>query len=119
MWREGWPQWRTASEALPERADQLPSPLDGKDDGAADDGTLTDAETVRSATSPAAESAARSVPPGEARVQGRWDVGAARRGRLTRRTLAVALLLAISVVLIIALLLVAFGPSMFATRDQP
>ena len=90
LWREGWPQWRAASEALPEWADQLPTPLDGKDDeAAADDGSVTDAVTGRSVTSPDTESEIRSGVPGESHVQGRWDVGAARRGRLTRRTLAV------------------------------
>ncbi len=112
LWREGWPQWRVARDALPEFADRLPA---GEDEGESAVGRVAEpsAEGVTSTGSEESGQHGRAAQRGQtddqtgARLKGRWDLGATRRVRLTRRMVTVAVLLAVSVLLVGLLVFVA------------
>jgi len=88
LWREGWPQWRDASEALPELATQLPngnvaSKVAAPDSGAASlshpDGAVADVGST---------------------FTGEASVGTERRARSMRRVLLIGVLSAVAVALL-------------------
>lgn len=118
LWREGWHQWRVAGEALPELVDQLPGNDEDETRGPRDDSSENDSSEatpiVASQTAkqgPVQDPSSRdqqAVATAEARLRGRWDLGAARRGRMIRRMVAVGMLFAASLVLVAVLLFVAF-----------
>ena len=82
LWREGWPQWRVASEALPVANHSV---VVGNGGPASIVGTT---EPVVS-------------------LEGRADVGVQRRDRTGRRILMIGVLLAIAIILIVALVIIA------------
>ena len=100
LWREGWPQWREAGDALPEYAAQLPASrskvsfTDRPDDAP----TLT-----RSAASP--ESATEDE--ASEKLAGHPAVGTTRKERASRRMLAIGVLSAVALSLILVLAFVA------------
>lgn len=87
LWRDGWPQWRDAGEALPELADQLPS------------GGV--ASQLRQA--PALDSASLSASPS---LSGEANLGAERSGRSARRLVLIGILVGLAATLIGVLALV-------------
>lgn len=96
LWRDGWPQWRDASEAMPELSDQLPK---------------SDSASNSSATSPLGssdagvptESSAASASPN---FSGETGIGAERRSRSMRRVLMIGVLTAVAATLIGVLVVV-------------
>ena len=117
LWREGWPQWRDASEALPELVAKLPdnenagsqpvpqrqptgpvAALNAKPNAAAN-GT----PGVQSA-GPAVIDSTRAASP---KLVGQATVGTNRRQRSNRRVYIIGLLTALAALLIAALIFVA------------
>jgi hypothetical protein len=93
LWRDGWPQWRDASEALPELAHRLP----GRNASSRFQGDeATDGE----------DSATMA-----ARVSGRAGVGTTRRARSTQRILWIVLLTVLAVALVAVLLFLMNRPA--------
>jgi hypothetical protein len=88
LWRDGWPQWRDASEALPELADQLPS-------GA------VHPQAQRAAFEPDSASSSQSPT-----LSGQVNVGADRRARSAKRVLLIGILVALATALIAVLVIV-------------
>ncbi len=86
LWRDGWPQWRSASEALYELADQLPS-----------------GQLVSSASASASGMSVSQSPA----FSGQAGVGTERRNRAMRRVLLIGVLSAVALSLIGILLVVA------------
>lgn len=87
LWRDGWPQWRDASEAMPELSDQLPK-SDAAGAGAA--------ATPRSGNSTKSDHSSSSTP----RFSGEASIGADRRSRSMRRILMIGVLTALAATLI-------------------
>lgn len=100
LWREGWPQWREAGEALPEIADQLPgSPID-ESVGFGGDPARQTTSFAGQKTSPI-----QSSPNGQ--LSGQSSIGSVRRKRTHQRFTMVAVLGTIVIGLIIVLVVVA------------
>jgi hypothetical protein len=97
LWRDGWPQWREAGEALPEIAESLPAAAAG----AAQDvfGDSSAAGTEQASDQP---QAAVETP-----LSGDTKIGAVRRQRTTQRMMWVSLLAVLAVALVITLVVVA------------
>jgi len=97
LWRDGWPQWRLASDVFPELID-------------------SDLQVSQNQTSAAAEAppsvldkpelASRLEAEGPLALAGRADLGGRRRARSSRRTLMIAALVAVALTLIFALVIV-------------
>jgi hypothetical protein len=107
LWRDGWPQWRSAAEALPEVAGQLPGGdqpggterLRGGDlphRGATAVGATASGKSLGSAASSAGPA-----------VAGQADLGSQRRIRSSRRVFWIGVLAAVAIFLIGALVVVA------------
>lgn len=98
LWREGWPQWRDASEALPEFAHRLPESRGGS--AALSQIPDTDAGP---ATAVQLEAQTTTSQP----VAGAADVDAVRRSRMIRRVMTISLLsvVALSLILVLAMVL--------------
>jgi hypothetical protein len=92
LWRDGWPQWRDASEALPELAVHLPQ-----------GNTPPENATTRAAAS--LEKAPPS--PQSPELSGQPAVGAQRRDRSMRRVFLIGLLSVVALTLIAVLVIVA------------
>lgn len=99
LWRDGWPQWREASEALPEIADSLP----GNPTQASEDVFSGGAGHFRK-TAPVTLDQTQPI---EAAVRGDSQIGTVRRDRSMRRMMLVGALAAVVVGLIIILIAVA------------
>ncbi|PAY21405.1 hypothetical protein CKO51_00790 [Rhodopirellula sp. SM50] len=99
LWKDGWPQWREASEALPEIADSLPGSM-----------SLETAEPFPDGpggsklTTPIAHEKTSRI---YSEFAGDAKIGAVRRKRSSRRITLVAILAALVVGLIVTLFLVA------------
>ncbi len=91
LWRDGWPQWRDASEALPELARHLP-----QGNTAPANATTSGADSPLN-TPPAAQ------PP---ELSGKPIVGAQRRERSMRRIFLIGLLSVVALVLIGVLVII-------------
>ncbi|MCC9600620.1 DUF4339 domain-containing protein [Stieleria sp. JC731] len=95
LWRDGWPQWREASEVLPEIADRLP-------------GTSQKVEPVANPGMGKTKSiATEKTSPLDSSIVGTAKIGATRRKRANRRLTLVAVLGALVVGLVVTLVLVA------------
>lgn len=98
LWRDGWPQWRSADDAFPEIASSLPS------------GDSTPNATLALHSSPAtrprneANSSESTV--SAPQLSGEADVGTGRRSRSLRRALWIGVLSAIALTLLGVLLVV-------------
>tara|TARA_R110002049_G_scaffold27321_3_gene94434 strand:- start:77879 stop:78706 length:828 start_codon:yes stop_codon:yes gene_type:complete len=97
IWRDGWPQWRVASEVLSE----LIKPPTESDSKSAVAGTSV--AVVGSTPDHDRAAAGRD---GDIVLGGRSDVGVQRRARSGRRIAMIAVLSAIAITLIVALVLV-------------
>ncbi len=97
LWRDGWPQWREAGEALPEVAESLPA----APGNAAED--VFGGSAAADSQAPSAEPQAAVETP----LSGDTKIGAVRRQRTTQRMMWVSLLAALAVALIITLVVVA------------
>lgn len=113
LWRDGWPQWREASEALPEIADSLPGAAGDGDDGVF--GEVLQAGNASLATGGDARNPQDSIDAINTQesvaLRGTHDLGATRRKRSSRRTLMVAVLATVVIGLVVTLILVAAGNS--------
>lgn len=113
LWRDGWPNWRTASEVLPglashvpatvsEAASQTTSPLNPSGpfnpSGPLNPSGPTKTVATDSPASPAVAPAGAVVSAAE--FSGRADVGAERRQRNGRRILLIGILSAVAVSLV-------------------
>lgn len=122
LWRDGWPQWRDASEALPELVAKLPeNPLlksksepvaaaVGSESTArvptkADHAATADSGAVASGT--VDSGSLDSVPIGAPQLSGESTVGTNRRRRSNRRIYLIGVLTALAASLIAALIFVA------------
>ncbi len=120
LWRDGWPQWREASEALPEltakpstataqaKSSQTvvetpqPAPASGKNSSANGESVEEETESFGYEDSDFARNTAyTSVSSEPAKLTGRNDVGAQRRNRSNRKTLSIVFL-GIMILLLIA-----------------
>ncbi|WP_390621069.1 GYF domain-containing protein [Stieleria neptunia] len=99
LWKDGWPQWREASDALPEIADSLPGSqsLDTAD-------PFADGPSGSKLTTPIAREKTSRI---HSEFAGDAKIGAVRRKRSSRRITLVAVLAALVVGLIVTLFLVA------------
>ena len=92
IWRDGWPQWRDAHEALPELADQLP-------------GFTASTGSVPSSSVKSAVHVKSGTPQGNGEktkisFSGDKGIGVERRSRTFRRISLIAILVVIAAVLI-------------------
>ena len=94
LWRDGWPQWRDASEAMPEFAIHLPQ------------GNASHKNTTRPAT---ASPVKRPPSPQSPELSGRPALGAQKRSRSMRRVLLIGLLSVVALTLIGVLVIVVKG----------
>ena len=113
LWRDGWPQWRTASESFPELATRLPgagSPGDGltnKGPSPASDRAPGDQPGPTAMASIAAAANSTGTIATEPTVAGQSTIGAQRRVRSMRRVLWIGLLSAFAIMLVGVLVVVA------------
>lgn len=96
IWRQGWGQWRSGRDALPELAGAGPG--DGGEVGSAAD----DSETIASLDTPPSQDAAEPVI-----LFGQPAIGNARSSRNQRRRMMVILLVLLSICLLGLLILLA------------
>ncbi|MGI9468919.1 MAG: DUF4339 domain-containing protein [Rubripirellula sp.] len=92
LWRDGWPQWRDAGDALPELSDKLPGAVG--EAGHVPSSPVTSAMQVESGT-PQASGKKSSIS-----LSGDTGIGAERRSRTMRRVSLIAILVAIAALLI-------------------
>lgn len=135
LWRDGWPQWREASEAMPQIADSLPGGSGELPDGVFNQSTSANTATANTATANTATSGVASSPVSggaigggatgggqdalpsalgnlvnakeSVELRGNHDLGATRRKRSSRRAQMVAVLAVLVIGLIVTLVLVA------------
>jgi hypothetical protein len=88
LWRDGWPQWRDASEALPELSGQLPS---------------GNAHSQAQPSASQSDGASSSPSPS---LSGQANVGADRRARSMRRLVLIGILVGLAAALIAVLVIV-------------
>lgn len=88
LWRDGWPQWRDAADALPELSGQLPGAL-----GSADRTTGSTVQVESGTTGGKGKNSSISL-------SGDTSIGAERRSRTMRRISLIAVLVAIAATLI-------------------
>ena len=91
LWRDGWPQWRDAGEALPELSDKLPG-LTGAT-SSVPSSSLKSGVQVNSATPQGNGTTSISL-------SGETGIGAERRSRTMRRISLIAILVAIAALLV-------------------
>ncbi len=99
LWKDGWPQWREASDALPEIADSLPGSMSIE---TAD--PFPDGPSGSKLTTPIAREKTSRI---HSEFAGDAKIGTVRRKRSSRRITLVAVLAALVVGLIVTLFLVA------------
>ncbi|MEC8474907.1 MAG: DUF4339 domain-containing protein, partial [Planctomycetota bacterium] len=100
VWRDGWSQWRTATESFPDISAQLP--------GAAEDLSLSGFDTPAASSSKALrEEHTGDSAIGNQKVVGKNDLGKQARGRSLRRSVSIVILLIVAVSLAGALYFVA------------
>ena len=113
IWRDGWPQWREASEALSEMADSLPGAVAAESDDPFSEGPsplpegpspLPEGHRASKLTTPVALQKTGKL---SSDLSGDAKIGAARRKRTSRRVTLVAVLATLVVGLIATLALVA------------
>ncbi|OUX52592.1 MAG: hypothetical protein CBE43_00325 [Rhodopirellula sp. TMED283] len=92
LWRDGWPQWRDAGEALPELSGQLPDAL----------GTADNVTTFPEKSDVQVGSGTRQAKGKKSGISlsGDTGIGAERRSRTMRRISLIAILVAIAALLI-------------------
>ena len=88
LWRDGWPQWRDAAEALPELSHKLPDAT-----GAADNGDKSAVEVGSGTLQNQEKNSGISL-------SGDTGIGAERRSRTMRRISLIAILIAITALLL-------------------
>ncbi len=109
LWRDGWPQWRDASEALPELIAKLPE----NEDSNKNDLSSQNEVSSRAASTPRLslrQPAVISTEPSQAdstQLTGKADVGTKRRKRSHRRFYLIGALTALAATLIVVLFFVA------------
>lgn len=91
LWRDGWPQWRDACEALPELAIHLPQ------------GSAVAEQTTTSASDSTAKSPSPIQSP---ELTGQSEIGAQRRNRSFRRVSLIGLLSVVALALVGVLVIV-------------
>lgn len=100
VWRDGWSQWRTATEAFPDISAQLP--------GAAEDLSLGGFDTQAASSAKALrEKSTGDSAIANQKVAGENDLGKQARGRSLRRSVLIVILLIVAVSLAGALYFVA------------
>lgn len=100
VWRDGWSQWRTATEAFPDISAQLP--------GAAEDLSLGGFDTQAASSAKALrEKGTGDSAIANQKVAGENDLGKQARGRSLRRSVLIVILLIVAVSLAGALYFVA------------
>lgn len=108
LWRDGWPQWREASEALSDIADQLPSPVqpESRDVFGGDDSRGRKTKSfAHEETSRLDYAVAENVT-----FAGDAKIGSTRKKRHTR-SMTTMIFLAVLVIVLIIVLLVVYGRS--------
>ncbi|TWT54726.1 hypothetical protein Pla22_23780 [Rubripirellula amarantea] len=114
LWRDGWPQWRAASETLPGLATRFPGAGTGGDSGTASPSKSVVAANGHATTPSNAPEVVRSVTPDAASqvpspipataeppsLSGRAEVGTVRRERNGRRIMMIVLLAFIALALL-------------------
>ncbi|MDA8744897.1 DUF4339 domain-containing protein [Rubripirellula amarantea] len=114
LWRDGWPQWRAASETLPGLATRFPGAGTGGDSGTASPSKSVAAANGHATTPSNAPEVVRSVTPDAASqvpspipataeppsLSGRAEVGTVRRERNGRRIMMIVLLAFIALALL-------------------
>ncbi len=113
LWRDGWAQWRSAAEVLPEldAAQDAPSAPASPQQPAPSPAALSSAAPSPATSSPAASEPVSSGPlvieqPEDPALAGDQTPGAAKSQRKHRRLMMTSMLLAISLLLVIALIVV-------------
>ena len=91
LWRDGWPQWRDASDALPEMSASLP----GVTGGGGHEVTSLAAPGIQKSGGKGAAGAHSAAP-----LSGSNGIGAERRSRTMRRISMISILVAIAATLI-------------------
>ncbi len=103
LWREGWPQWREAKEALPELVDKLPDsvsdPTVSRRVSSREADEFGFGDSLISGVGEIAVSTNDNTP----LTKGRSDVGADRRSRSDHRTFMIVALAGLALCLIFAL----------------
>ncbi|OYP35002.1 DUF4339 domain-containing protein [Rhodopirellula sp. MGV] len=102
LWRDGWPQWREASEVLAEIVDQLPGAMRSANAGPTNSGPTNSLSNEKTKSI-----AAEETSPLDSSLMGSALIGATRRKRTNRRLTLVAVLGALVVGLVVTLFLVA------------
>lgn len=100
LWRDGWPQWRAAAEALPDMIDKLQTP--GAQDATLPNATPPNASPqLPTATNPTATN------PAAGQLKGSRKLGVVRAKATQRRIVVIAALVAVMIVLagVLAILL--------------
>jgi len=92
LWRDGWPQWRDASDALPEMAASLPGAMGG---GGHEKASLSASGIQGKSGGNQAAGGHSAVP-----LSGSTVIGAERRARTMRRISMISILVAIAATLI-------------------
>jgi hypothetical protein len=109
VWRDGWPNWRSASEALPEYVGRLASHRDVET--VSFPGPAVAAPSAAIESSDAIQTVAISEPAVAVdrgtQLSGAAGVGVTRRARTSRRVLVIGVLSAVAVMLVGVLLIVA------------
>lgn len=116
LWRDGWAQWRDASDVLPSLSDQQPDIPNqtgdrptgdrhaGDDSLAGPPSFATDANSEGVPKHQGSDASASEQGP---RFSGKSNVGTARRNRSTRRLMLIGILAALAITLVCVLLFVA------------
>ena len=105
LWRDGWPQWREATEAFPELAESLPT--SGDSFGYGDSGVSNKEIELESLVTDDDASASGDGRGSRSGLSGSGRIGAARRARTNRRTMAIAGLASVAILLLVVLIVVA------------
>lgn len=93
LWRDGWPQWRAAAEALPDMIDKLQTP--GAQDATLPNATRPNASPqLPTATNPTATN------PTANQLKGSRKLGVVRAKATQRRIVVIAALVAVMIVLV-------------------
>ena len=104
LWRDGWPQWRAAAEALPDWADRMP---DGGESSGRSDVLAESDSTARSSDPRKPGKASVDVGAKSLELAGQASIGAEKRVRSVRRVMWIGLLSAVAVMLLGLLVVIA------------
>jgi hypothetical protein len=113
LWRDGWAQWRDASDVLPDLSKHLPQSSvanRSSDNQSVGDSFLGSSSSVANANSqgvPKPQVSDQRESGDEPRFSGASDVGATRRSRSTRRVMLIGVLSALAIALVCVLFYVA------------